>query len=568
MNYLLDYRVYVAPLGENVDNPAYLLPAKAVTSVDVSQTTDIDFTAGISLGRTGYASAVLVLGKNNSTAVTAKLYNWRFASVKVYASVDRITYTPTFAGFIETRLEDIATVTFQCSGFLKYLEYYKHITPLWKNHPVATQIPDPVYPVASGWAAYVNQQDPTTVSGYTTGTLNKIFWLLGGRPYKYKAYLDSISYVPRFWYDCDHAPIVPQFTWLNQENIAEDAAMLAVAAGGQIMQDSYGVVRFVNPHSFAKDFSGVTLTDSHFSQLTVSEESATMFGKAVVTFTPRYLSANKSVFEGSIGVYLQYNEEYTHEVELQQPVDRLTNPTYYASGLSYGASGGYFGVDEYITSRDFVTAIDYTGETASTRLKVPRLSNLYYPKNVYRNNAWSVEQDMTKIPAQYMHLKIFNNDPARSLYLAQITLFGVSVESGEQITIRRDIPIQFSGLVEAGVVPSGFREVTIAENPYIQSREQANKLLDVVSYLHKRPRPEHVLVDVIYQPNIKLGDRIRVVSNAYNIDGYFKITGIAVKKAGAFMDITCVDVSDILPRSSIFIIGSGYAPGDVRNLSW
>jgi len=568
MNYLLDYRVYVAPLGANVDNSAYLLPSKAVVSVDTSQTTDIDFTAGISLGRTSYASAVLVLGKNNSTAVTSKLYNWRFASVKVYASVDRITYTPTFAGFIETRLEDIATVTFQCAGFLKYLEYYKHITPLWKNHPVATQVPDPAYPMSSGWAAYVDQQDPTTVSGYATGTLNKIFWILGGRPYKYKAYLDSIAYVPRFWYDCDHAPIVPQFTWLNQENIAEDAAMLASAAGGQITQDSYGIVRFINPHSFTKDFSGVTLTDSHFSQLTVAEESATTFGKAVVTFTPRYLGANKSVFEGSIGVYLQYNEEYTHEIELQQPVDRLTNPTYYASGLAYGASGGYFGVDEYINSRDFITAVDYTGETTSTNLKVPRLSTLYYPKYVYSGGAWTVEQDMTRIPAQYLNVKVFNDDPVRSLYLAQITLFGVAVEASEQITIRRDIPIQYSGLVEAGVIPSGFREVTLSENPYIQSRDQANKLLDVVSYLHKRPRPEHTVVDAIYNASIKLGDRIRILSNAYNVDGYFKVVGINVKKAGAFMDLTCVDVSDIYPRSSFYIIGSGYVGSDVRNLSW
>jgi hypothetical protein len=566
--YLLDYRIYIAPLGQNVDNSNYLVLPKAVVSADVQQSTEIDFTAGISLGRTATPTASIVLAKNNSTQVTQFTYNWRFANVKIYSSIDRVTYTPIFSGFIEARTEDIATVTFRCSGYLKYLEYYKEITPLWKNHPVATKIPDPVYPVSSGWAAYVTNQDPTTLSGFYTGTLNKIFWLLGGRPYKYKAYFDLVEEVPRFWYDADSSPIIPRFTWLNQENISEDAAMLAAAGGGQLTQDTYGVVRFVNPHSFAQEFNGVTLTDSHFSQLTVAEEAATTFGKAIITFTPRYLGPNKSVFEGSIGVYLQYNEEYTHEIELQQPVDRLTNPTYYASGLSYGASGGYFGVDEYINSRDFITAVDYTGETASTNLKVPRLSSLYYPRPTYTSGVWGVESDPTRVPAQYLHVKVFNDDPARSLYLAQITLFGVAVEASEQITIRRDIPIQFSGLVQAGVIPSGFREISIAENPYIQSREQANKLLDVVSYLHKKPRPEHTLVDVVFNPNIRIGDRIQIASSAYGINGYFKVVGISTKKTGALMDITCVDISDISPRSSFYIIGSGYVSSDVRNLSW
>ena len=569
MNYLLDYRVYIAPLGVNVDQPQYLIPSKAVMSADASHSTDIDFTSGVALGRTAFPSATVAIAKNGSTPVSNITYNWRFASVKIYASADRITYSSVFSGFVEARSEDISSVTFRCAGFLKYLEYYKHITPLWKSHPVATQVADLPLPMdLPTWEEYSLAQDPTTATGYETGTLNKVFWLMGGRPYKHKAYFDQIEYVPRFWYDCDYAPITPLFTWLNQENLAEDAAMLAAAAGGQLTQDSNGVVRFLNPHSFSKDFTGVTLTDRHFTQMSIAEESATTFGKAVVTFTPRYLGANKSVFEGSIGVYLPYNEEYTHEIELQQPVDRLTNPTYYASGLSYGASGGYFGVDEYITSRDFITAVDYTGEIASTQLKVPRLSNLYYPKYVYSGASWHVEQDMTKVPAQYLNVKVFNNDPARSLYLAQITLFGVAVEASEQITIRRDIPIQFSGLVTAGVVPSGFREVTIAENPYVQTRDQANKLLDVVSYLHKRPRPEYTVSDVVYNPAVGVGDVIRLVSAAYNVDGYFKVVARAVKKAGALMDLTCIDVSDILPRSSFYIIGTDYVASDVRSLSW
>ncbi len=567
MKYLLGYQVYLAPLGQDVEKAEWLLPAKAIAAVDTEQGVEIDLTAGISLGRTAFPVASVTLVKSVVPA-TAPTYNWRFASVKIYASVDQITYSPVFSGFIEARSEDLTTVTFRCSGFIKYLEYYRQVTPLWKDHPVATRIPDPEYPVTSGWVGYVESQNPQTLSGFYTGTLNKIFWTLGGRPYKYKPYFELTQYVPRFYYDCDDAPIVPRFTWLNQEDIAEDAAMLAAAAGGQITQDTNGVVQFLNPHSFSKEFSGLTLTDRHFSQITVAEESATTFGKVVATFTPRYLGANRSVFEGPIGVYLPYNQEYTHEIELQQPVERLTNPTYYASGLSYGASGVYFGIDEYINTRDFITAVDYTGETASTNLKVPRISDLYYPRYVYSGQSWTVEQDPTRVPAQYLNVKVFNNDPARALYLAQITLFGVAVEASEQITVKRDIPIQFSGLVQAGVIPSGFREVTISENPYIQSREQVNRMLDVVTYLHKRPRPQHTLVNVVYNPSLKLGATIRIISSYYGIDGYFKIVRLASRGVGALVDLTCVDVSDILPRSEFFIIGSGYADSDVRSLSW
>lgn len=584
MNYLLSYRVYVAQFGESLDVAStaptypfppsqYLLPSKVVQDVTISHSTSIDYGAGITLGVTAPPTATITLIKNNLTQVTSRTFNWRMATVKIYYSIDSVNFYSAFNGFIDGRSEEINGIGFKACGFVRYLDYYKHYTPLWRNKPAATYIPNPPQPwstsVSGQWGQLYRNQDPTTLSGSFTGTVNSIFWLMGGRPYKYKEQLMQGAEKPRFWYDCDHAPIVPNFTWLNQENVYEDLVALSSATGGQITQTPEGVVKYINPHSFASAAKNITITDSMFRSLAVDEESINTYGKVVVTFSQRYLGANKAVLDDPVGKYLMYNEEYTHDIEFPQPVDRLTNNTYYGSGISFGASGGYFGIDEFIDSRDFVRAVDYTGETATVQLKVPRLTELYYPKNRYTvSSGWITEQDVTKTPGQFMKLVLKNNDPTRALYLAHITLFGIPVIAGELQTIKTDIPLQFSGLVNAGVIPSGFREVRVNDNAYIQSKDQATRLIDVIKYLHKRPRPVLHITDLMYNPNIVLNDVISLNSIAYNLQGTFKVVDIVIKRTGAFMDIGLVDVSDIKTRDQFFIIGNTYQSNDVKNLSW
>jgi hypothetical protein len=247
----------------------------------------------------------------------------------------------------------------------------------------------------------------------------------------------------------------------------------------------------------------------------------------------------------------------------------LTNNTYYGSGISFGASGGYFGIDEFIDSRDFIRAVDYTGETATVQLKVPRLTSVYFPKKRYTTaSGWVTEQDVAKTPGQFMTLVVKNNDPARTLYLTHITLFGIPVAAGEPQTLKVDIPLQFSGLVNAGIVPSGFREVRVTENAYVQSKDQAMRLIDVIKYLHKRPRPVIRISDLIYNPNLVLNDVITLNSLAYNLQGSYKVVDVSIRKTGAFMDIGLVDVSDIKTRDQFFVVGNAYAPTDIKNLSW
>ena len=584
MNYLLSYRVYIAPLGESLDVAStapsypfppsqYLLPSKVVQDVTISHSTSIDYGAGITLGVTSPPTAMLLLIKNNLTQVTSRTYNWRMATVKIYYSIDSVNFYSAFNGFLETRGEELNGISYKACGFVRYLDYYKHYTPLWRNKAAATYVPDPPQPwstaVSGQWGELYRSQDPTTLSGSYTGTVNSIFWLMGGRPYKYKEQAVRSAESVRFWYDCDHAPIVPNFTWLNQENVFDDLVSLSTATGGQITQTPEGVVEYINPHSFASAPKNITITDSMFRSLSVDEESINTYGKVVITFSARYLGANKAVLDDPVGKYLVYNEEYSHDVEFPQPVDRLTNNTYYGSGISFGASGGYFGIDEFIDSRDFVRAVDYTGETATVQLKIPRLTTLYFPKKRYTTaSGWVTQQDVTKTPGQFMTLVIKNNDPARALYLAHITLFGIPVAAGEPQTIKVNIPLQFSGLVNAGIVPSGFREVRINENPYIQSKDQAMRLADVIKYLHKRPRPVIRVTDLIYNPALLLNDVITLSSLAYNLQGSYKIVDVTVKKTGAFMDIGLVDVSDIKQRNEFFIVGDAYESTDTKYLSW
>jgi hypothetical protein len=587
MNYVLKYQLYLAPIDVpiyNLENSAYRVSDQSVQDIGIGQNTSIDFTGGISLGVASPAEANITLIKNGLTSTTNRLFNWRLANVLIKYSINNgSTYSTQFAGFVESRGEGMNSVNFRCFGYSKYLEYYKEITPLWIDKPAATNIPD--IPSASQvwstttsgvWGQFFANQDPTTLSGSFTGTINTVFWLLGGRPYKYKDHVKNKSLPVRFWYDCDHAPIMPKFTWLNKENVSNDLVQLAAAAGGQITQDNEGVIQFRNPHSFVPSTNtAYTVTDSMFSDLSVDETSAVGYGKVIVTFSPRYLGANKVILDAPIGKYLPYNEEYEHEVEFQQPVDRLTNNTYYGSGITFGQAGGYFGIDQYITSKDFVTAVDYNGDTAYVSLKVPQLSSVYFPKKRFywtgnsNTSYWKYEKDVSKTAGQVFKVKVKNTDQARRLYLAKISLFGIPMVAGSQQTLKNDIPLEFSGLVTAGIIPSGFKEVSVSENPYIQSRDQAQRLMDVIKYLHKRPRPAVRINTLPYNSSLKVGDIIVINSVAYGIlNKKHKVVELQINKTGATMNITCVDVSDIKTREDFFINGEVYPPETTKYLSW
>lgn len=573
MNYVLSYKVYICPIDEDIESEANIVPKQYVIDVSIQHSSSLDFTEGITLGRTTPPEATIRLKKLGQLAASQRMYKWRLAHVKVEYTLDNNVYSTAFCGIITGRTEEMNAISFRCQGYLTLLEYYKNYTPLWVNKPAASFIPALPNNSAS-WATTANSQDPTRVEGMEIGVINTIFWIIGGRPYKHKAYYQQINHVPRFYFDCDHSPIYPKFTWLNQENISEDFASLASAAGGQITQTTDGVVRFINPHSFAPTPKNITITDSMFASLTIEEESAVTFNKVIMTFSPRYLGANQVVLEDPIGKYLPYNEEFRHEIEFPQPVDRLTNNTFFGSGVAFGASGGYFGLDRYINSRDFITAVDYTGETASVDLKIPRLTNIFYPRRRFTwdtvNNVgvWSVENDRRKTPGQYMELLVKATSQDKPLYLAKITLYGTPVLTGEPQTLKRDIDLDFTGLVDAGIVPSGLREVEVKDNPYIQTKDHAQRLMDVIRYLHKRPRPAVNISDMVYDASIQLGDVVTLNSSFYSLQGLYKVTSLTIKNTGALMDLTLVDVSDIKTKNDFFVIGNPYDNSDVRFLSW
>ena len=575
MNYRLDYRVYIAPVGTKVDMPANLVPNRYVQDISIAHSMETNSTSGVTLGRIAPPEAQITLVKNSFNPVTQRQYNWRLANVLVKYSVNGLDYYPAFAGFIESRMETLTAITVQACGYLKYLEYYRHLTPLWENKPVATIVPDPPLPYSSAtWGALYNSQDPTTLSGSLIGTINTILWLSGGRPSKYRQYSEDTNQNAKFYFDCDPSIMTPRFTWLNQEDVVEDITSLCVAGGGQITQSADGVVKFINALSYSSDTTNYTLTDSMFTEMTVEDEAAVTFGKIVITFSPRYLGANKAIVNLTLGKYLPYGEEYEHELEFSQPVSRLTNNTYYGSGISFAASGGYFGIDEFITSRDFVKAVDYNGDTASVSLKVPRVRSVAYPKytwswnSVTSSGTWNVIEDVTKTPGQFMKIVVRNDDIGRSLYLSKLVLYGIPLVAGEQQTIKRDIPLMFSGLVNAGIVPSGFSEMRMAENSYVQSKDHAMRLLNVASYLRKKPRPVHRFSNLVYNPLLKLGDVITINSNFYQVQGKFKVVEISVINTGARMNIACVDVTDLYTRDEFFIIGQSYQSSDCRLLSW
>jgi len=94
------------------------------------------------------------------------------------------------------------------------------------------------------------------------------------------------------------------------------------------------------------------------------------------------------------------------------------------------------------------------------------------------------------------------------------------------------------------------------------------RFIDVIKYLHKRPRPAVRIIDMVYNPALEIGDIITLNSFYYGVTGKHKVTEIVIKNSGAFMDINCVDVSDIRTREELFVIGETYTDITEKYLSW
>jgi len=559
-------KVYIT----NKSNVEISVPETYVTVLDGSYSLDFESTQQFALGLAKPQTCKITLVKPVSgqfsalTTILNREYDWRMMNVVLTTTINGGSETVTFKGLTFERSETMNTVSFVCRGFLDLLNITKIQTPMFRNRKVATSIADvPNGSTNAQIYTLLSNQNPTTVSGSSVGIINSILWLLGGRPSKYSTlYTQQYSPVsgeyPKFYFDCDNSVINPEWVWFNYENLTSDLSQLCKAAGGILKQDTDGIVRFSNVYSIRKAWNGFTITDSNCTGMSLGESDTEPYSKIIMTFTPRYLAGSKEIYKQNLEEFIQPGQSVEREIQFSQPVYSLLNKT------TSGQLSDSIVNNQFNSVKDFISALDVKGTKRIIQARVQPYSGLYIPKYVASGELgnFTLVQNTNAVPSQSINLIVSNSGLADSptLFIADVTLFGRTLEAAKTENYISTIN-QFPSI-------SGFKQLTLLDNPYVQNKDDAKRIIDLTKYLMQTPRLKITVNEVPYTSQIKLGDTVYVNSTANNVTGYFKVTNLSYTRNGAAINLGLVSVSGLYEPTDVFTVGTTYNPTDTKRLSF
>jgi hypothetical protein len=310
-----------------------------------------------------------------------------------------------------------------------------------------------------------------------------------------------------FYYTCDQSIILPEWIWLSGENLEDELLTLARAGGGQIYQGPTDVIRYVQPLAFAGT-SSYTITDSYFSTFAETQETSMDVGTLRGVYTPRLLRGVQSVYADTM--------------------PRLIPPS------------GIIAVEANTANPIYV----YAELTARKCVKA---------------HAWDHIQE-------YPTLTLSGFYAQRIAFTLQNTLSGVRY--GTMVVTNIDLQGRPITALEKGYVSfgSGTPEKELEDNPYVQSRQHANMLCRMAHDFYSPNKAIITLGDCPYDPDRYIGETVTFSSNYLSISGLCRIVGISYSDLA--MELKLVDVTGVLTRNDIFIIGTSYSAGDTRRVSY
>jgi hypothetical protein len=544
--------------------PRDILKIDDTASLDYQKNTEM--LTGVSSPNTCSISFAKVSATANAdlNAFLSRAASWRMVKLELFYTEDGSqNFKKLFDGLIFVRAENRVAVTFSARGYLDLLNITMVETPLLKNRKVATYIPDAT--TTSEKAVALLTQDPTIETGEKTGIINALMWLIGGRPHKYKSLYTSspqhssvAGYYPKFYYDCSPSIINPEWVWFDYENLFSDLNDLCKASAGFLKQDLDGVIRYENIYNFKKDFNGITLTDSNYTNLEIGEETTEPYNKIIVNFTPRYLASSQEIFSEVLEEYLEGNQEFSNQISFNKPTYNISTKA--ASGQLLDS----IVTDTYLVAKDIVSCTDSFGTKRNVSFKVIPHKTLYISKYIYNKNLGAIQKVRNTAVLSSKSSTIFiKNDQATdlpTLYLTDLTLVGRALESTSQK--------KYISQLNQYTTISGYKTLTIPDNPYTQSMSQAVRINNIANYLQATPRRSIQLSDVPYTSGITLGATIYVDSVSSDVSGYFKIGSISFNTTLAATNLALVAVDDLKTMDNLFIVSKTYLNTDTRYLSF
>jgi hypothetical protein len=552
------------------DSTSFLILPRLIESIDPTQSADFQQNTELLTGvaNPNTASFTILKPKQGQDIEVFNFldrnYPWRIKKVEIFTSFNGgSSYKKVFDGLLFERTESRNSVSFVARGYLDLLNINLIETPLFRNRKTSTFIPTGANDPAK--FELLKAQNPTIAEGSTVGIINSILWLLGGRPFKYfslfqptSAYYATLNYTPLFYYDCESSILNPEWVWFNYENLLGDLSLLCKASGGLLRQNDDGILEYTNVFNLKKQQSNITLTDKDFSDLTYGSYNYEPYKEIVTTFNPRFLSASQEVFSAVFDEYLSFNQTVERRVEFEKPVWKLVNKT-----IS-GQLSDTLVSTQFKTVEDNFTATDLFGTNRRVSARIQPHNSYYMTRYTASGSPGNfvLTKDTGVTSSQSTTVYVRNNliVDQSSLYISTVRLFGRALDSAPEDNCI--LPLTSSG------ISAGFRQLSLGNNPYIQSKQHGFRFLDIAAYLMQNDRPKISLKEVPFNKNLKLGDVVRVVSTFSDVDDYFKVYSYTVSSSLATADYELISVSGLYDESDLFIVGQTYSGSNEKILSF
>jgi hypothetical protein len=565
----MNYRIHQY-IKITAGNNSFVIPPRLIEKIDPTQSATFQSNTELLTGVANPSSTSFTILKPKQGQdievfnFLDRNYQWRIKKVEIFTSFNGgSNYKKVFDGLLFERAESRNSVSFVARGYLDLLNINLIETPLFRNRKTSTFIPTGANDPAK--FELLKAQNPTIAEGSTVGIINSILWLLGGRPFKYfslfqptSVYYTTLNYTPLFYYDCESSILNPEWVWFNYENLLGDLSLLCKASGGLLRQNDDGILEYTNVFNLKKQQSNITLTDKDFSDLTYGSYNYEPYKEIVTTFNPRFLSASQEVFSAVFDEYLSFNQTVERRVEFEKPVWKLVNKT-----IS-GQLSDTLVSTQFKTVEDNFTATDLFGTNRRVSARIQPHNSYYMTKYTASGSPGNfvLTKDTGVTSSQSTTVYVRNNliVDQSSLYISTVKLFGRALDSAPEDNCI--LPLTSSG------ISSGFRQLNLGNNPYVQSKQHGFRFLDIAAYLMQNDRPNISLKEVPFNKNLKLGDVVRVVSTFSDIDDYFKVYSYTVSSSLATADYELISVSGLYDESDLFIVGQTYSGSSEKILSF
>ena len=448
----------------------------------------------------------LVDDSSLSLTDNALWYPWELTPIRISFGFSTSTLLPRFSGVIVSRSRSGALeITWECRGWDAIIEGTSIRSPAFIGRMIATK------------TTPTQSDDPTTISTYTGGIINYILWQCGGRPYEQAASYPSAT----FYYSCTNSLIAPAYSWIAGEGPWEALLRFVRAAGGQMYQDSLGVMRYTDPFSMntgssthhftdevltaAQRASGNKTAYQSISSRATTEQALSAVNASYVT---RVLQGSQQIYEDTIPRYLAVGAIISVDLDLQLPIVALGAVTW--------------------------TAIEIQSATEVTITAVV--------------TSWSAQRVTVT----------FTNTHTRPVQIDRVAVIA------QPIAVEEEGTASYSA---TGVLQSN-RTLTLEDSPWIQDRRHAEQLCRMAWDLYSNVGEVITLSGCAYDPDRTLGELVSLTCADWGLSSVLhRIIGIRPYN-GAWMDVDLCAVGSLPTIDDVWVIGTTYAPAAIKRISY